>query len=114
MKYIRSKIFRCAVFLFVLSLLLMLLSFGFAPKNNTSEAGMDNLEANGILGEKTDSIDVLIVGDSESYSSISPMQIWNEYGFTSYVCGTPLQKLPLTLQFIEQGFKHHSPMISAY
>lgn len=89
----------------------MLLSFGFAPKNNTSEAGMDNLEANGILGEKTDSIDVLIVGDSESYSSISPMQIWNEYGFTSYVCGTPLQKLPLTLQFIEQGFKHHSPKV---
>lgn len=111
MKYIISKVLRCVAFLLVLASLLMLVSFGFAPKNNLSEDGMDNIEANGILGEKTNTIDVLIVGDSESYSSVSPMQMWNEYGFTSYVCGTPSQKLTLALQFVEQGFKHHSPKV---
>ncbi len=111
MKQIVLKMIKCTAFLLILASLLMLASFGFAPKNNLLEAGMENVEANGILGEKENSIDVLIVGDSEAYASISPMQIWNEHGFTSYVCGTPAQKMSLTLQYVEQAFEYHSPKI---
>lgn len=111
MKQIFSKVLKCVVFLLILLALMGLVSFGFAPKNNTPEGDIDNVKANGILGEKSDSIDVLIVGDSESYTAVTPMQMWNEQGFTSYICGTSAQKLPFTLQFIERGFRSQSPKV---
>ncbi len=110
-KTILSRLLKCAAFLLILLSLLLLLSRAFAPGNNSAEGGMDNVEANGILGERKSSVDVLIVGDSEAYSSVSPMQMWKEYGFTSYVCGTSSQTLPLTLNFVERVFKCQSPKL---
>lgn len=56
------------------------------PKNNQAEFGQSDPEAHGVLGEPRDSIDVLVLGDSESFCSISPLQLWGEQGITSYVC----------------------------
>ena len=63
--------------------LLVVLSMIFIPKNNMKAFGMEDVPANGILGEKADTIDVVIVGDSESYSSFSPMR----KSFTSFRVG---------------------------
>ena len=102
---------RSAVFLTLLLSLLLGASRIFAPKNNTSEFGMDMVFANGILGERENSIDVLIVGDSESYSSFSPMHMWNAHGFTSYVCGTAAQPLYDSYRFIGQAFERQHPSV---
>lgn len=80
-----KRIARCLVFLLGLTGLLVALSFVVEPKNNMSEFGMEEVSANGILGEKDHSIDMLVLGDSESYSSIIPLQIWKDTGYTSYV-----------------------------
>lgn len=71
---LKSTIF-CTIFLIIL----IILSHIVVPKNNSKEAGMEDELANGILAEPENTIDVLVVGDSESYSSYVPREICNEY-----------------------------------
>lgn len=75
---------------------LAILSELFMPKGNQKVLGVakDEALALGILREPENSIDVLFIGDSEAYSAFSPLQMWEEYGFTSYVCATPGQQMP--------------------
>ena len=79
---VKLKIVKCISFILILLIILIILSYIAIPKNNSKEFGMENVEANGILGEKDDSIDIYVVGDSESFTSIIPMKLWEDYGFT--------------------------------
>lgn len=58
-----------------------------------------------------DSVDLLVLGDSESYTSVSPMQLWTEQGITSYVCGQPGQKIQDTYRMFCTALKLQSPKI---
>ena len=109
MKANLKLVIRSASFIVILLALLIGASYIFMPKDNKKESGMDFVDANGILGEKEGSIDVLIVGDSEIYSSFSPMYMWQNHGFTSYVCGTAAQPLYDSLRFIELALQKQSP-----
>lgn len=44
--------------------------------------------AGGILGEDFDTIDVLVMGDSNAAQGISPMEWYNAYGITGYTYGS--------------------------
>ncbi|EOS37695.1 hypothetical protein C808_03675 [Lachnospiraceae bacterium M18-1] len=75
-------------------LLLSLLGFSstVSAKNKTqTENGNQNKNIAGIRKESKNTIDVLAAGDSLTYSSVSPLVLWNQYGITSYVCGQPEQ-----------------------
>ena len=61
--------------------------------------------------EAEDTIDVVIVGDSETYSAYSPLQIWKDYGITSYICGTSAQRLCDTKTILQGCFEKQSPKI---
>lgn len=110
MKYVKPLLGFAA---FGLGLLVILygLSFLFVPKNNTQAAGMEEVIANGIQGEPPNSIDVVVVGDSESYSSISPLLIWKNTGYTSYVCGSGKQYLSYSKTLLERSFQTQSPKL---
>ena len=72
----------------------MICSYILSPKNNrilSTDKHIDN--ASGPLAEKENSIDALVVGDSESFAAISPLEIYKEYGYTMYVSGTSGQYL---------------------
>lgn len=111
----KGKIMRaiaCALVVVVAAgLLLLSLSMLFYPKNNQKAFGMTKEAANGVLGEREHSIDVLFIGDSEAYSSFSPLQMWNEHGFTSYVSATSGQKLPYGNTLLHRATRKQSPRV---
>lgn len=93
------------------ALLLLALSLLFYPKNNQQAFGMTNEAANGVLGERDNSIDVLFIGDSEAFSSFSPLQMWEEHGFTSYVCATSQQQLPYGNTLLHRATQSQRPRV---
>lgn len=61
--------------------------------------------------EPKDTIDVVVLGDSESYSSFSPMQLWEDYGYTSYVAGVPGAKIGENYDVLKLLFKRQKPKV---
>lgn len=111
MKFTIKNIMGSLIFLLGLLVLLMSASLIFQPKNNTTIHGMEEQEANGILAEEENTIDVLMIGDSVVYCGVIPMQIWKEHGITSYVCATSLQQLHYSKEFLLKAFKNQSPKV---
>ena len=106
-----KKALKCVLFMAGLAGILFVLSLVFYPKNNEKEDGIIDVAANAILGEPENTIDVLIIGDSESINSINPLRIWEQQGIASYCCGTSLQLLSYSEYFLHQAFKIQSPKI---
>lgn len=106
-----KKFLKLTSFLLVLVMLLGGISWVMMPKDNRSEVGMHNAYANGFLGEKENTIDILVLGDSESYASFSPMQIWRDYGYTTYICGTSRQYVQDTYDFLVKFTSKQKPKV---
>lgn len=111
MQISKKNILNSSLFLLGLLTLVALASLVFQPKDNKEQYGMEETKANGILGEPEQTLDVLFIGDSVSYTSIIPTQIRDEYGITSYVCGTPMQDLYYSKEFLNKALEKQSPKI---
>lgn len=111
MNSLAKRLLRVTSFFAILALLLYGSSQLLQPKGNAREDGMHDATANGILSEPPDTLDVLFLGDSESYSSFIPLKIWQDRGITSYVCGTPGQKLFYTMEFLKKAFQAQNPKV---
>ncbi|MGB4985108.1 MAG: hypothetical protein WBO70_04995, partial [Erysipelotrichaceae bacterium] len=97
---------KITTFLSVLLLLVMGISKIVTPKNNAKEFGMENVKASGILGERPESIEALVVGDSEAYCSISPLQVFQDSGIPIYVSASSAQFLYQSIDFVEMALKN--------
>lgn len=64
-----------------------------------------------VSAEPKDVIDVLVIGDSESYTSMSPMDLWSQTGITSFDCGQPGQRIQETCFLLKTAFKTQSPKV---
>ena len=64
-----------------------------------------------ILNEPKGTIDYVAIGDSECSTSISPMEIWNTYGYTGYNCGLPGQRIQDTYYQLKKLLKKQSPKV---
>ena len=61
--------------------------------------------------EPEQTIDVLVAGDSESYTSVSPMDLWEKTGIAAYDCGQPGQRIQETYYILKTTFKTQSPKL---
>ena len=53
--------------------------------------------------------DVLFLGDCEVYESFTPPTLWEEYGITSYIRGTPQQLIWQSYYLLEDTLRHETP-----
>lgn len=91
---------------------LLVFSSTVSAKSKTqTENGNQIKNAAGIRKESKNTIDVLVAGDSLTYSSVSPLGLWKQYGITSYVCGQPGQMLSETYETLKLAFKTQKPRL---
>ncbi len=76
---------RIIAFLLVLLLAVLLTGHYLMPHSNRYLSGYT---AGGILGENFDTIDVLVMGDSNAAQGISPMEWYTQNGVTGYTYGS--------------------------
>ena len=55
--------------------------------------------------------DVIFIGDCEVYTSYSPVTLWEEYGITSYVRGSPQQLVWQSYYLLEDTLRYETPKI---
>ena len=111
MKESIKNTFKGILFTLILLALLWSVSWIFIPRNNTQDDWKYDYTANGFLAEPDNSLDVLFLGDSEVFSSINPVRIWDSYGITSYCCSTGKQRLWYTLEYLYDFYKNQSPRV---
>lgn len=105
------RIIRKGIFLLLLAGILWLASYvcsSISTGANNLDLGRNNNVA-GIQREREDSIDLLVLGDSESYTAVSPMRLWEKTGITSYICGQTGQKIGETWYFLKTALQNQSP-----
>ncbi len=83
----------------------------FQPKNNSADAGTINASSNAFTGEKPNTIDAVFIGDSETYTAISPMEMWKNHGLATYDCATSGQTLPYCSTFLDRVLKTQHPKV---
>lgn len=105
----KTIIKRVTCFTIILICLFILFSFIFEPKNNSPAYRMRNYQAMGFLGEEENTIDVLFLGDSEAYYTISPLDLYEKYGFTSYMCGTESQRTYIAYDLLCKFLEKQTP-----
>ena len=69
------------------------------------------LSTRGIYEEEKNSLDVVFVGSSNIYNGISPLEIWQETGITSYSYASPEQKIWLSYYAIQELFAYQKPKV---
>lgn len=61
--------------------------------------------------EEKNTVDVLFLGDSESYSSIAPPELWMRQGTAAYVCGQGAQRIQETYYILKAALQRQSPKL---
>lgn len=106
-----KNIIGSAAFIAILAVLLIVSSIIVKPGSTVKVNALQDPLVNGILAENKNSIDVVFLGDSESYSAFIPLKIWRDRGITSYVCGTSSQELCYSYELLTKSFKTQKPKI---
>jgi hypothetical protein len=106
-----KKILRTLLFFGIFAVLFAGLNHLMAPKDTTDKAGMHEAHAKAFLAEPENTVDVVILGNSEAYRGVAPLTIWEEYGITAYSCGTNDQILYQTEDYLARFFETQSPKV---
>lgn len=107
------KKYKNGIFLLGLLCLLLIASGIFRwvheKQSDTLETSVNH--ESGIQLEEENMIDVLVLGDSESYTSISPLQLWKEQGISAYIGGESGQRIDETYHILQTALETQKPQL---
>lgn len=97
----------------VLTALLIVVSCFIQPERITDASWIDNRDRNAlsVMNEPENSIDVLVLGDSESFTAISPYRLWQKQKITAYVCGQSGQQISEAYYLMKRAFQKQHPRL---
>lgn len=58
--------------------------------------------------------DVIFIGDCEVYENFSPITLWEQYGITSYIRGSPQQTIWQSYYLLEEMFRYETPKLVVF
>lgn len=101
--------------LFFLILCILMEGMSFIVVRSAYLTGGDSGGRNAVYfqieNEKPQTIQIVNVGDSLSYTAFSPMQVWRDYGLTSIDCGQPGQRTEAACSVLQAVFKSQKPAV---
>lgn len=104
-----SKIISCVI---VSLLIYTYVCIILAPKTLKDIGGKSYYAGQGFMAEpQNNSIDVMVFGNSDAYSAVKPIDIYNKYGYTSFVSGAPWQSMDVINTLLNKSIKKHSPKL---
>ncbi|MDD6229181.1 MAG: hypothetical protein PUA95_00450 [Lactimicrobium massiliense] len=108
-----KKVMRNLLFFIILAALLIVPGKILTPNYMIDHNLVSGRNAvySGIASQEKNSLDVIAVGDSLSYSSMNPMELWLKYGYTSYDGGQPGAKLQETVEVLRLVFQTQKPSV---
>lgn len=101
---------RKAAIVFFLVLCVVSIPFYFIRENGYDYVTICNKKKRA-EAEATNTIDAVFVGDSETWATFGPLQLYHEQGFTSYNLGTSGQWIGDSLSITKEFLKTQSPKI---
>ncbi|MBE6667433.1 MAG: SGNH/GDSL hydrolase family protein [Ruminococcaceae bacterium] len=103
----KKRIIIAVCALLVIALLFVFFTALVMPKYTDSKQIEGRLI--GEYYEEAGGHDVLFVGDCEVYESFVPAILWEKYGISSYVRGSPQQLVWQSYYLLEEMFKYENP-----
>lgn len=110
----RHNLIKMIAFGMVFVVIVGVLGVAFTPKKSDPGSGITNSNARGFYGEPKNSIDVLILGDSNAYSACSPMYIWNKYGIPTYVAAEGFQNVTGASNLLDEVLTCQKPKLVVF
>ena len=109
-KYI-SMVFKTISFLIIGIFLFAMIQNILMPKRAPYTKAYDAGKLTGFYNEEEDTIDVLICSTSHISKSILPMELYEDYGITSYNLSTSTQPIEATYYILAEALKTQSPEV---
>lgn len=104
-----KNLLKSVLFLFILFILVEASIIILTPKSDSDKYSFLERAEYEILQEKKETVDVLAFGDSLIYSSINPLIIWNDYGYTVFDVAEPAYIMSDAYKQLEAAIDYHKP-----
>ena len=108
---VRNERLSIVAFIILLLTTIYFLDRLFIPKWITNDDNSHSFITRGYYAEPKNTIDVLFLGNSDTYRGVSPMKIWEDYNITSYSYVSAGQRIWTCYYMLIEALKTQKPKV---